>query len=128
MWEAAFSVHLWLQKLLICGFSNMTFMTELVKALDSQLPPGSSLTLFSQHVTPKLVGGHLEECESWSLDLHVCPNQRQGWVQYQAAFCGHCFLTRSCTSQDRVGLLPSLRVCTRQPPLALKPLVLTRSS
>ena len=77
---ATFSVHLRLQKLLICGFSNMTFMTELVKALDSQLPPGSSLTLFSQHVTPKLVGAHVEEClsrcESCSPGLHVCPGQR----------------------------------------------------
>ena len=47
---------MWMQKILVCGFSDPTFMTELVKALDAQLPPGSSLTLFSHHVTPKRVG------------------------------------------------------------------------
>ena len=76
VWEASLSVHVWLQKLLVCGFSNMTFMTELVKALDSQLPPGSSLTLFSQHVTPKLIGAPAVECGSCLPNVYVCPGQR----------------------------------------------------
>ena len=45
-----------LQRVLICGFADFVFMVELIRALDRELPKGSSVTLFSQRTTQDTVG------------------------------------------------------------------------
>ena len=45
-----------LQKVLICGFGLFTFMVELMRALDAELPSGSEVVLFSQRTTRDTVG------------------------------------------------------------------------
>lgn len=45
-----------LQRVLICGFGSFTFMVELIRALDHELPRGSDLTLFSERTTRDTIG------------------------------------------------------------------------
>lgn len=45
-----------LQRVLLCGFGEFTFMVELIRALDHELPQGSDVTLFSQRTTRETVG------------------------------------------------------------------------
>ena len=42
--------------MLICGFGDFTFMVELLKALDQELPKGSDITLFSERTTRDTIG------------------------------------------------------------------------
>lgn len=44
------------QSLLVVGMADRPYMTELLRALDEQLPCSSSLTLFSQYATETEIG------------------------------------------------------------------------
>lgn len=44
-----------LQRVLICGWGSSSFMLDLLKALDEELPKGSEVTLFNLRVTSEVV-------------------------------------------------------------------------
>lgn len=52
-----------LQKVLIAGFGQSTFMVELLRALDHELVPGSIVTLFSERTTKETVGAAFACCD-----------------------------------------------------------------
>lgn len=41
--------------MLICGWGSSTFMVDLIRALDGELPPGSEVTLFNLRVTDNVI-------------------------------------------------------------------------
>ncbi len=43
------------QRVLICGWGSSTFMVDLLKALDEELPSGSEVTLFNLRVNDAVI-------------------------------------------------------------------------